>query len=127
MDEVKEAQSETVAATRVPWFRNKLLHLVLGSVLVAFMLVFASMALYESSGAAQLDLSRPGFKSVQGQVNQNDSFESFSADGTVDQKVISDFQKLYDKQTSRVDSSDVFSSVSLSDAALQIDAPKPAK
>ena len=119
-DSEQNPDSELV---HIPWYRQSLLHLVIISLVVSFFMVLLAMALYASSGAEQLDISRPGYKSVQNQVDQTDSFVSFSADGPVNAAVIDEFLKLYDKQTSRVDSSDVFSSRALSAAALEIDAP----
>lgn len=110
--------------TSLRWYRNKLLHLVIISVTVAMLLVLVAMALYETSGTEQLDLSRPGYKSVQGQVNQSDLFAGFPATGPVDREVIEDFLELYDKQTSRVNNNEVFQGTALSDEALQIDAPQ---
>lgn len=60
------------------------------------------MALYASSGAAQLDLSRPGYQSVQGKIEQTDNFKSFPATGNVDKKTIEQFQKLYEEQVRQV-------------------------
>ncbi|MDB5177374.1 MAG: divTM7 [Candidatus Saccharibacteria bacterium] len=107
----------------IPWYRQQMVLFVAGSITAALFLVFVSMALYVSSGAAQLDLSRPGYQSVQNKVEQSDTFESFPATGSVDKKTIDDFQKLYDKQTKQVDSSDAFSSSALDAQTLGIDAP----
>ena len=90
---------------------------------MALLLVLVSMALYASSGAAQLDLSRPGYKSVQDQVNQSDTFESFPSSGSVTNKTIDEFLNLYNKQVRPVDNIEVFSTSALGEQALGIDAP----
>lgn len=109
----------------LPWYRQQIVLFIGGSIIMAFLLVLASMALYASSGAAQLDLSRPGYKSVQNQVDQNDNFESFSASGPVTKDTLDQFLKLYQKQVKPVDNADVFSPDTLDDQALGIDAPNP--
>lgn len=107
----------------VPWYRHKLLHLVMVSIAVALLLVMIAMGLYVSNGTEQLDISRPGYSAVQDQVDQSGTFVSFSADGPVNSIVIDQFLKLYDEQTTRVDSSEIFLSTAISDEALEIDAP----
>lgn len=103
--------------------RRQLLTFICGSIVIAVCLVMISMALYASSGAAQLDLSRPGYKSVQSKVDQSDTFESFPANGSVDNETLDKFLKLYKKQVQPVDNSDVFSPNILDDQSLGIDDP----
>ena len=105
-----------------PWYRKQLILFISGSIITALMLVAMSLAMYASSGAAQLDLSRPGYKAVQNEVDQSDSFQSFPADGPVNKAAIDEFQKLYNKQTKLVQG-DAFSSDPLDDSTLSIDAP----
>lgn len=105
------------------WYRHELILFIGGSVVVAFLLVLVSMAIYASSGAAQLDLSRPGYKSVQSQLDQSDTFQAFSADGTVNKNDLDQFQRLYQKQVKSVNDSDVYTNSALDDQALGIDAP----
>lgn len=105
------------------WYRTRLALFIGGSILIAFLLVLVSMALYVSSGAAQLDLSRPGYKSVQSKVDPNETFKSFPSTGSVDSKTIEQFQKLFDEQVKQVRSVDAFNPGVLEDQALGIDAP----
>jgi hypothetical protein len=118
----EEQVREPRVVSRV-WYRHQLVFFISGSIIVALMLVLVSMALYASSGAAQLDLSRPGYKSVQNQLDQSDTFESFPSSGAVTGKTLDDFLKLYQKQVKPVDNSDVFSPNTLDDQALGIDDP----
>lgn len=105
-----------------PWYRHQLLLFIGGSITIALLLVAVSMALYASSGAALLDLSRPGYKSIQNEVNQSDSFESYPATGPVDKKTLEDFQKLYQRQTKPV-LGDAYDPAALDASTLGIDAP----
>ncbi len=115
-------ESHDDSFVKVPWYRQRLLVLVAGSITIALALVSVALALYASGGTAQLDISRPGYQSVQDKV-QPASFESFPATGDVDEEIIDEFLDLYDKQTKRVNSTDAFSKSALTDNALGIDAP----
>lgn len=119
MSEEPQAEHETVAKA---WYRHELLLFITSSIILAALLVTASMALYASSGAALLDLSRPGYKSVQNQViEQSDRFESFSASGEVTKETLEQFQRLYEKQAKTVTEEKVFSGSTLDYRALGLD------
>ncbi|HEU5121718.1 MAG TPA: hypothetical protein VFT59_02640 [Candidatus Saccharimonadales bacterium] len=105
------------------WQQNKFLWMVGGSVVAALFLVGVALALYASSGAAQLDLSRPGYQSVRQQAAQDDSFDGFPATGTLDDKAIEQFRKLYDERAKQATGVDSFGGDVLSDKSLSIDAP----
>lgn len=98
--------------------KHKLFFLIVTSVVLALLLVMVSMALYASSGAAQLDLSRPGYKAVQDKIGQSSTFESFPATGPVNDQVLDQFIKLYDRQIQPVLGDSPFNPESLSDHAL---------
>lgn len=105
------------------WYQTRIVLFIGGSIGVALLLVLISMALYVSSGAAQLDLSRPGYQSVQNKVDPSDKFKSFPASGTVNEATIDQFQKLYQDQVNKVTATDAFNPDVLSNQALGIDAP----
>ena len=106
-----------------PWYRRELFIFIVGSVFIALVLVGVGTVLYTSSGASLLDLSRPGYKSVQNEVKQTNSFEAFSSDGPVDKKTLEKFQQLYQKQVQSVSNSSNFDGAALSDQSLSIDDP----
>jgi len=116
---------EPVRATDDPgsWYRARLVMFIAGSIGIALLLVAISLALYVSSGAAQLDLSRPGYQSVQSQVEKGETFKGFPSTGAVDDKAISQFNKLFDEQVKQVTGADAFNPEVLSNQALGIDAP----
>ena len=111
------------AETETSWYKTHLVVFVTGSIIIGMTLVAVSMALYSSSGAAQLDLSRPGYKAVQDKVERSDTFKSFPASGTIDTKSIEEFQKLYAEQVKNVTTVDVFNPDVLEDTALGTAAP----
>lgn len=95
--------------------------LILVAILVTFVLVLISMAIYYSSGAAQLDLSRPGYKGVRAQVVTNDSdFQNYSSTGPINQNTISEFTTLYNKQAQKTKAVDAFGGDPLSPDSLGI-------
>lgn len=120
MDEVTTQHEQSEVST---WNRRPLLVFICGSIVIAILLVLVSMALYASSGAAQLDLSRPGYRSVQDKVNRTDVFESFPASGPVTSATIDEFLELYNKQVKPVYDTGAFSPEALDAQALSIDAP----
>ena len=107
----------------VPWYRARIVSFVAGSIAVATILVIISMALYVSGGAAQLDLSRPGYQSVQSKVDPSDKIKSFPASGSVNGATIDQFEKLYDEQVQQVTATDAFDASVLDEQALGIAAP----
>lgn len=97
-----------------------------GSILITFCLVVVSMTIYDKSGAAQLDLSRPGYVSVRAQSITNDNdFQSYSSTGSINKKSISEFKKVYDTQAGKAKAVDAFGSDPLSPESLGIGDPTP--
>lgn len=109
-------------------FRDKhsFLLFIISSISVASVIVVISMAMYNSSGAAQLDLSRPGYKSVRAQAGKNDGdFQIFSASGPISKNVISGFKATYDRQAKKIKAVNAFGGDPLGADALGISAATP--
>ena len=111
------------ASTMSHWQRHKFMVLVALTIIVSLFLVGVSMALYSSSGAAQLDLSRPGYQSVREQANPTSDFERFPSTGKLDSKTINDFKTLYDKKAKEATAVDSFGGKVMTDQSLSIDPP----
>lgn len=111
------------ARTLGRWEQHRFMLLVGISIVISLLLVGVSLQLYASSGAAQLDLSRPGYVSVREQAAQSTVFEGFPSSGAIDQDALNKFRVLYDKQAEQVTSVDSFGGSVMSDATLSIDAP----
>lgn len=107
--------------------RHRFMMLIGGTIVISLFLVAVALALYASSGAAQLDLSRPGYKSVRDQAVHSDSLTRFPASGTIDEKTLDEFRSLYDKQAEKATNVDSFSDGAMSDKALSIDDVPTAK
>ena len=108
------------------WGHHRIALLIVLSIMISLVLVGVSLALYASSGAAQLDLSRPGLETISDKATGSDAgFENYSAVGSVDQKSIDEFQRLYDQQAAKAKAVDAFGGDPLSPDALEISAPTP--
>lgn len=105
------------------WEKHRFLLMIGASILVAAMLVAVSMKLYNSSGAAQLDLSRPGYEHVSEKSLQSEVFKGYSAVGEVNPATVKEFQEMYKKRANQATNIDTFGGEVMSDAALSIDAP----
>jgi hypothetical protein len=105
------------------WEQHRFMLLIAVTIAISLFLVSVALALYASSGTAQLDLSRPGYVSVREQASRSDAFDSFPATGSIDKEALSKFRELYDKQAERATNVDGFSGDVLSDQVLSLDAP----
>lgn len=106
------------------WSKHRLFLMVGIAITIALALVSVSMALYSSSGTAQIDLSRPGYKAVSSQaVTTDPSFENYSAFGELTEAAVKEFETLYDKQATKAKAVDAFGGDPLDPLTLEISAP----
>lgn len=85
------------------WFeRNRFTALLAGVIMVSGFLVSIAMSLYNSSGAAQLDLSGPRYADVRDKVVQDETMAAFPASGAFDKKAFEDFMKAYDERAKAI-------------------------
>ena len=104
------------------WQQHRFMVLVGFTITLALLLVALSLWLYNISGAAQLDLSRPGYQSVRDQVNHDSDFTGYPSSGTIDKEALDEFRKLYDEQLKEATTVDSFGGTVMSDEALGIGA-----
>ena len=95
--------------------------MIFGSIGIALLLVAVALSLYGSSGAYQLDLSRPGDVNLRSQVREDSSFKGFASEGALDSEAIKEFQAMYDEKLDDAVSMSSFSADVLSPHALGID------
>jgi hypothetical protein len=77
--------------------------MIIGSVLLATLLVSVSLYLYNTSGAAQLDLSRPGYVDIRSKtVDSSSEFKNYATTGPITQASIDEFKTLYDEQADKI-------------------------
>jgi len=99
--------------------RHSFLLFIVVSILIASVVIVISMIMYNGSGAAQLDLSRPGYVNVRSQATTNgDDFQMYSSTGVISKDVIVEFKALYDSQAQKIKVVDAFGGDPLSPDAL---------
>jgi hypothetical protein len=118
MMSIEELRRDTAAMTG--WEKHRFFLLIAGVIAIAIFLVSVALSLYNSSGAAQLDLSRPGYQAVRNQANRDTSTASFSSTGELDKAALDQFSKLYGEQSGKVTSVDSFDEAALSPDSLQL-------
>lgn len=90
------------------WGQHRFLLLIITTIILSIILVVVSMVIYNVSGSAQLDLSRPGYQSVSNQVERGDSIKEFSATGPVTIDTLNEFSKQYAEQAAKAKAVDAF-------------------
>lgn len=91
------------------WDQHRFLLLIALTIVISIALVTVSLILYGISGASQLDLSRPGYKSVVSEAESNDPVTTtYSATGAINRDTIKEFQDLYNPQVESVTTVDAF-------------------
>lgn len=104
------------------WDTHRLSLLLILALAATIVLTTVSMIIYASSGAAQLDLSRPGYKAVSSQV-EDTSVSEYSATGKLDADAIREFIKLYEEQAKAVKGVDAFNGDPLNPEILHLAQP----
>ncbi len=106
---------------------HRFIIMIFGSIGIALVLVAVALGLYGSSGAYQLDLSRPGDVSLRSQVQEDSSFKGFDSEGELDSEAMKEFQEMYDDKLGDVTANPSFNDEVLSPKALGIDQRSAAK
>jgi hypothetical protein len=107
------------------WQKHRFMLMVGCSIVISLLMVGVSLKLYASSGAAQLDLSRPGYEHVSETVSQAEVFKGFSSTGSIDKQTFEEFRAMYAKRAAQATDITSFGGDVMNDAALSIDAPVP--
>jgi hypothetical protein len=106
------------------WDAHRFLLLIALSVTIAIVLTVVSMTLYSTSGAMQLDLSRPNLKTVTSQAATNDSaYQTYSSTGPIDAASTAEFKALFDQQAAKAKAVDAFGGDPLNPDSLEISEP----
>lgn len=101
------------------WARHRFFLLVIATIVISMILVVISLVVYNVSGSAQLDLSRPGYQSVSNQVNREDKIDGYSPIGPMNINAINDFIEQYDEQAAKAKSVDAFNGDPLNPETLE--------
>lgn len=89
-------------------------------VLVALVMTSLSLTLYVTSGAASLDLSRPGYEQVRTQVKEDTVSSSFSPTGALDQSEYERYKSLFEKQVKTISELGNYEPAPISDRPLRL-------
>ena len=101
------------------WDHHRYLLLVSLTVIISGVLVAVSMTIYSVSGAALLDFSRPGVKSISNQVDRSNELVEYGASGPVNTTTINEFTNLYDTQAAKAKAVDAFNGDPLNPEVLE--------
>ena len=110
-DKVKTSKNRNNKASSIKTFfkNNQIYVLIIGSIVISLFLTSVSLWLYVASGTQQLDLSRPGYKSVQDKVKRDLISDSYPANGPMSIEEIKKFNKLYGAELDKINKGDAFS------------------
>lgn len=84
------------------WQRHRFFVLIAGVILISLGMVIIGMYMYNTSGAAQVDLSRPGYQSVRSEASRDGVADAFPATGTLSDEDFDTFNKMYDNHSRQV-------------------------
>ena len=101
------------------WDQHRYLLMVTITIIASICLVVVSMTIYNLSGAAQLDLSRPGYQSVSDKVDDTSDIDDYSALGPVNKTTVEEFTKLYDIHATKAKAVDAFNGDPLNPEVLE--------
>jgi hypothetical protein len=95
--------------------------MIFGSIAIALVLVAVALGLYVSSGAYQLDLSRPGDVRLREQVQEDKTFRGFASSGPLDKEAVDSFETMYNEKLADIEATSLYNSRLLSPEGLGID------
>lgn len=99
--------------------KHKLATTLVGVIGTAVILVSVSISVYYRSGAYQLDLSRPEYKSLRSQIDADSkTSDRFESQGEITEEVLDEFLGRYKDKSSRIFEAQAFSNDVLSDQQL---------
>jgi hypothetical protein len=108
----------------IAWFKKWVADHQWPAFIAAVMVIAATMTivslwLYHISGAAKLDLSRPGYEKVRENVkDDSDSTKPFSPIGSLNNAAVSDFRARYENIKTRLDQMNNYGDTAMSDENL---------
>ena len=108
------------------WIEHRFLLLIIATIIIATILVCISIVIYNVSGSAQLDLSRPGYQSVSNKVDRTDPVTDYSAFGPINKGTVNDFTTIYDQQANKAKNVDAFNGDPLNPDVLEFGDPTTA-
>jgi hypothetical protein len=99
--------------------KHRFFILVFITIIISIIMTVVSLVVYNVSGSAQLDLSRPGYQSVSNQVERQDTTTEFSANGSVSRQTIEEYMKLFNEYGDKAKAVDAFNGDPLNPETLE--------
>ncbi len=123
MTEPKETQSEHRLVTLM--MKHQLTVLIVLTIVIALAFTSIGLWLYNKSGTAQIDLSRPGYEGIGKELADDSEYKNvdYSASGPITSETLHEFEELYEAQLENAMTIDAFSGDPLSPQSLGIDSP----
>jgi tetrahydromethanopterin S-methyltransferase subunit F len=103
------------------WFRNhRIIGFTVGVIVLSLVMTWIGLWLYGASGAARLDLSRPGFESAREKLQAEMTEKPYPNTGALDRQAINDFNDRFMKLQDQINGTSDFGEDVLSDSNLGI-------
>jgi hypothetical protein len=99
--------------------KHRFFILIFITIVVSLTMTVVSLVVYNLSGSVQLDLSRPGYRSVSGQVERVDTTGEYNAVGPVSNESIEEFIKLFTEASKKAQAVDAFNGDPLNPETLE--------
>ena len=94
--------------------------MILSVVALTVIMTVASIWIYTSSGAINIDLSRPGFENIREETSASDPETQFKSSGPIDKDSVDDFNTRLESLQVKINSMNNFSNDVMSDESLGI-------
>lgn len=106
----------------IPFKDRQILLLLIIVITLALIFTAISLRLYNATGSAQIDLSRPDYQGV-GEIVQKDptQYTEYPATGDINKQSLSQFKALFDDKITEMKKVDAFGGDALSPEGLGID------
>ncbi len=111
------------AAMQNKWQQHKFIILIAAVLVTSCALITVAMHLYATSGASQVDISKPSLQSVREQAAEEakkSTNDAFSANGKLDNKALADFNRSFSNHVNQIDPANHYTPDAVSPENLQL-------
>lgn len=123
-EDIKAARHTLRGNVTDKFSHHRMFALVTVVIVIAIGMATAGVVLYNVSGTAQLDLSRPGFEGVATRIDEDlEDFETFSADGEINSDILEEFREMMEEQVDNARAYDAFGGDPLNPDAIGVGDP----
>lgn len=105
---------------KLQWHKYRFVGMMASVIIISLALTGVSLAIYNMSGAAQVDLSRPGYQSVRKEASMEQPVDQFASNGDLNADAFKQFDAMYKRHATRSADTTSFGEQALSDESLQL-------